>query len=174
MKKVLLTITIILSVFLITGCGIKSGNGGKSGGNSGGSILNPTKTMTCTKEETDENGKKTSEKMIITYNSTKVLKVNNTQIIDTDPNYMELTLKVGKGVAEEMSKVDGITLSYEAEGTDKVKVTTEVEFEKVNLDQLKEVLGGLYDENNTESIYGDKDYTIEKFKKENLEGYTCK
>ena len=172
MKKTLIVFVAIISLFLITGCGIKSGKSG--GGKSGGSILNPTKTMTCTKVETDDNGHKTSEEMVITYNSKKVLKVHNTQTIETDAQYRDFALNVGKTVAEEMSKVEGIEVTYTGVDSDKVKMEMDVEFEKVNLEQLKEALGDLYDEDEADSFYGKKDITIEEFKKENLEGYNCK
>ena len=112
--------------------------------------------------------------MIVTYNSKKVLKVNNTQIIETDAQYRDFVLGVGKTIAEKMSTVDGIEVTYEGVETDKVKMEMDVEFEKVNVEQLKEVLGEVYDEDEADSFYGNKEYTIEKFKEENLQGYDCK
>ena len=67
-KKLLFGLFVVLLCFVLVGCG-KSENGGSSGGG----LLNPNKTMTCTKEEVDEDGYKTTETVDVTYNSKKVL-----------------------------------------------------------------------------------------------------
>lgn len=163
MKKKLLIMTIVLSLFLVTGCGSKSSNGG--------GILNSKKTMTCTKETVDEDGYKTTETMKVTYNSSKVLKVKSTNISETDPSFLEFQLNFGSAFVEKFSEIDGIEASYSKVDDNKIKLTMEVEYGKINPEQIKSVLGDLYSEE--DSFYDKSDYTIEDFKAENLDGYTC-
>ena len=163
MKKKLLIITMVLSLFLITGCGSKS--------SSGGGILNSKKTMTCTKETVDEDGYKTTETMEVTYNSSKVLKVKSTNISETDPSFIEMQLNFGNAFAEKFSEINGIEVNYSRVDDNKLKLTMEVEYGKINPEQIKSVLGDLYSEE--DSFYDKSDYTIEDFKAENLDGYTC-
>ena len=47
-----------------------------------------------------------------------------------------------------------------------------VDYDKINPEQIKTVLGDSYDEEDA-TIYNSKDLTFEEFKKDNLEGYTC-
>lgn len=165
MKKIVLVITLILSIILITGCGVNSKNGG-------GSILNPNKTMNCTKESVDEDGYKTFETMNITYNSTKVLRVKSTNISETDPTYIDFGLSIGTALASKLSEINGMTMEYTKDGDNKIKIVMDVDFTKIDPAQIKEVFGELYNEE--DSFYNKKDYTIEQFKKENLSGYNCK
>ena len=152
MKNKLLIITMLLSMFLITGCG--------------------SQKMTCTKETTDSDNYKTTEKMEITYDSEKVLKVKSTNISETDPSYVELQLSFGKLFIEKFNELDGIKSSIEKVGDNKVQMMMEVEYAKISLDKIKDVLGDSYSED--DGIYTKKTYTIDEFKKENLDGYTCK
>ena len=163
MKNKLLVIALLLSLLLVTGCGSKSSGGG--------GLFNSNKTMTCTKESTDDEGYKVTDTMKVTYNSSKVLKVETTNISETDPTYIDLALSFGQLFAASFNEIDGIDVSYTKEGDNKLKVTTAVEYGKINLEQIKNVLGDLYSEE--DSLYGKKDYTIDDFKAENLEGYTC-
>lgn len=163
MKNKLLIMTMLFSLILITGCGSNSSN---SGG-----ILDSKKTMTCTKETVDEDGYKTTETMEVTYNSSKVLKVKSTNISETDPSFIEFQLNFGNAFAEKFSEIDGIDASYSKVDDNKIKMTMEVEYGKIKPEQIKSVLGDLYSEE--DSFYDKSDYTIENFKAENLNGYTC-
>ena len=163
MKKKLLIMTMLLSLFMVTGCGSNS--------NSNNEIINSKQTMTCTKEMIDEDGYKTIETFNITYNSTKVLKVKSTSLSETDPSFIEFQLKFGNAFAEKFSEIDGIEVSYNKVDDNKIKLTMEVEYEKINPEQIKNILGDLYSEE--DSFYDKNDYTIDDFKSENLDGYTC-
>ena len=66
MKKILLGISLLLGVILLTGCGSDV-----TGSNNSGGLFSSTKTVTCTHEEVDEDGYKTTEEMVVTYDSSK-------------------------------------------------------------------------------------------------------
>ena len=161
MKRNLLlgVIALLICILIVTGCG--NGLGGSKS------------TLTCTKEEIDEEGLKTSEIMKITYNDERVLKISVTSIIETGPEYVDMQMSIANAFANELSEVDGISMKYTKTSDKEIKLSYTVDYNKVNKDQLKEKLGGFYNEDNA-GIYGLKSYTIEEFKKDNLEGYTCK
>lgn len=163
MKKKLLIIAMLFSVLLITGCGTT---------NTGTGVLNSKKTMVCTKETVDEDGYKTTETMEVTYNSSKVLKVKSTSISETDPSFVELQLSFGNAFAEKFSEIDGLDASYSKVDNNKIKMIIEVDYGKIKPEQIKKALGDLYSEE--DSFYNKTNYTIEDFKSENLDGYTCK
>lgn len=163
-KKVLLSILVLFSCsFLLTGCGSNS--------NKNNNILSKKKTMTCTKEELDEDGLKTTDTMEITYNSKKVLKIKNINISESDPEYIDIQLNIGNAFAEKLSELDGIDAKYEKTDNNEIKLTMNIDYNKINPEQIKETLDNSDDETN--SIYSFTNYTIDEFKKELLDGYTC-
>ena len=156
MKKSFLIIAVVISVILMSGCDVFGSN----------------KTMTCTKDSTDEDGFKVTDTMKITYNSDKVLKVNNTNISETDPEYLDMQLAFGSSFAESFNEISGIDVSYTKTDDGKLKMEMNVDFEKIDIDEIKNTLGELYSED--DSFYSKESYTIDEFKNENLEGYSCK
>ena len=164
-KNIFLFITILLLV-ISTGCAKK--------GSSGGGILSGNKTMTCTKEETDESGYKTNEKMDIVYNSKKVVKVTSTNTTEMDSMVIDFAISAGTEIAKAFDKVDGISVKYTQENTNTIKYVMEIEFDKLKEEQLQQLINDLYGgETDAENLFDKKDVTIEEFRKDNLEGYTC-
>ena len=164
-KNIFLFITILLLV-ISTGCSKK--------GSSGGGILSGNKTMTCTKEETDEAGYKTNSKMEIVYNSKKVVKVTSTNTTEMNSLVIDYAISAGTDIAKLFDKVDGISVKYTQENTNTIKYVMVVEFDKLKEEQLQQVINDLYGgETDAENIFDKKDITIEEFKKENLEDFTC-
>lgn len=160
MKKYGKLAIVFVLVLLLSGCGKESIS------------LSKEKTMTCTKTTTDEDGYKTDDKMEITYKNNKVTKVTNTNISETDPDILDMTYSFMTAFAEKFNKVDGMNVVYTKEGTNQIKFVMSVDYAKLNVDSIKENLGDLYDED--DSFYGDTDITIDEFKENYLEGYTCK
>ena len=170
MKKRIGIVLVLVVALLVTGCESKT----NSGGSKKGGILNNNKTMTCTYEETDSNGYKTSEKMVITYNSKKVIKVFQTTTTEMDAMVTDFAISAGNDVAKAFDNVDGITLKYSQVSTNTVKAEMEVVFDELKEEQIKQVIVDLYGENaDTDNLFDQKEISIEDFKKENLEGYTC-
>jgi len=163
MKKNIFLFVTILLLLISTGCGKKENGGGTISG---------TKTMTCTKEAVDDNGYKTSEEVKVTYNSKKVIKVKQTTLSEMDSQIIDFAVSAGQQVAETFNKLDGIKLDFTMENTNTTKTVMELEFDKINPDQIKEVLGSLYNDED-DNFFDKKDVTIEEFKKESLKDYTC-
>lgn len=155
MKKSLSFLAILL-VFclLLTGCG-----------NSG--------TKTCVKEEKDDSGYKTTDTMKITYKNKKVTKVEDTNIAETDPEYIDLAISFGQLVIPTFNDLKGFEASMTKEGDNKIKTYISVDFSKVDEKEIKEKLDGMMGEDD-DSFYSNKDITIDDFIKENADGYTCK
>ena len=131
-----------------------------------------SKEITCTKESKDEDGYKTTETMLITTKSNKVKKVTSSSVMEMDPDYIDFTISFGQAFAETFNKIEGMEMSYVKEGTNSVKMTLSVDYDKLDPTQIKDTLGELYDEDDS-SLYDSKDLSFEEFKKQSLEGYTC-
>ena len=162
-KKAILFLVILSALLLVTGCDKKE--------SSGGGLFSGNKTLTCHKEETDEEGFKTTDSIVVTYNSKKVLKVKNTNIMETDPSFIDFSLAIGNGLAKALNQVKGIKMVYEKIENNKIKFVLEVDYEKIDLEEIKKALGDLYSED--DNLYTAKDFTIDDFRGKNLQGYTC-
>lgn len=160
-KSIMSLVMIFVIALLLTGCG----NGGSIlGGNSG--------TKTCTNTTTDEDGYQTTDTMVITYKNNKVTKVEDTNISETDPDYIDFTLNFGQAFADKLSELKGFDVKYSKEGNNQIKMYMNVDFTKIDINNIKETLGEMYSEE--ESFYSKSDITIDDFISNNLEGYTCK
>lgn len=153
MKKIYYLGILGILLFTVTGCG------------------STTKTMTCTKTSTDEDGYKTTDTLEVTAKEDKVIKVIDTNVSEVDPNYLDFTFNLSSGLSETINKVDGMNVVYTKEDNNKIKFVMTVDFTKLNTESIKDAFGDLYDENN---FYSEKDITLEKFKENNLKDYTCK
>ena len=170
-KKIFALLFAILLCVVLVGCG-NSNNKENGSSNSGGGLFNSNKTMTCTKETVDDDGYKTNETVKITYNSSKVISVNTTNISETDPEYIDLAYGFGVAFASKFSELDGIKVKYTKVDDNKLKMTMDIEYDKINPEQIKEALGDAYNEE--ESMYAKKEYTIDDLKKDSLKDYDCK
>ena len=104
-------LSILLLVLVVTGCNGESSN--SNGDSSENDLSLMKKTMTCTKEEIDEDGYKTNETVVITYNKTKVLKVKSTNITETDPEFIDFT-RFYENFIEKFNEVEGIDAVYKS------------------------------------------------------------
>lgn len=147
-----------LLAFVLTGCGIYS----------------KEKILTCTKEETDDDGYKIVDTMEVTYNKSRVLKLKATNITETDPDYIDFSFEFGQAFAEKFNQIKGIKMEYQKIDNNKLQLVMDVNYNELELEQMKELFGDAYDENSEKNLYRSKDFTIDEFKEENLEGYTCK
>lgn len=169
MKKSMLSLVVLIALaLLLAGCGdnkdLKDDSGSKTSSNSG--------TKTCTQTTTDDDGYKTTDTMVITYKNKKVTKVEDTNIMEMDPDYIEFTLSFGQEFAKAFNELKGFEVNYSKDGENKIKMTMNIDFSKIDVDNMKDVLGDLFDDD--ESFYGDTDITIDDFISKNMEGYTCK
>lgn len=167
MKKRLILLSAVLFMgLLLTGCGSQSDGSSKGGifGNSG--------TKTCTKTSVDEDGYNTTDTMVITYKKDKVTVVEDTNISETDPDYIDFSLNFGTAFAEKLSEVNGFDVKYSKEGNNKIKMYMKVDFNKIDVNDIKDKLGDLYSED--DAFYSKNDITIDDFINENLSDYTCK
>ena len=151
MKKIVI-VSVLILVLLITGCEWK------------------TKTLTCSKESVEDN-LKTSEEMLVSYKNNKVFKITQTTIEEMDPDLIDTTISFGENFASTLNQVDGFEVNYSKENNNSVKYQITIDYSKMDMNKLKELFG---DDWNEEDYIKAKDQDIEEFKKERLEGYTCK
>ena len=91
--------------------------------------------------------------------------------METDPAYIDFSLAIGNGLAKALNQVKGIKMVYEKIENNKIKFVLEVDYEKIDLEEIKNALGDLYSEE--DNLYASKDFTIDDFRGKNLQGYTC-
>lgn len=156
MKKIL--IVLLVCCFIITGCGTNDNQIGK---------------LECSKESIDEDGYKTIDNMTVTYKNNEVTNVSQTTLTETDPEFIEFSLTFGNAFAEKLNVVDGINVKYSKENEKTIKYTMDIDYAKVDVNDVKNALGDLFDEEDG-SIYSNEKLNLEEFKNENLKDYTCK
>ncbi len=165
-NNILKVFTILIALLFVAGCSEKESTTIPN-------IINKNKTLECTKTEVDEDGYNSFETFLITYNSTKVLKAESISVMEADPEYLDMQISFGQAFAEVFNSINGMSIKYEKVNDSSFKLITEVDYNKLDPNQIKQVLGDMFDEEDS-SLYSKNDYTIEDFKKDNLEGYDCK
>lgn len=161
-KLVILALALILCLGLV-GCN-KGGGGGIS--------LGGTKTMTCTMSESDDEGYKTESKVVIKYSGDEIKTVAMDITSEMDPEYIEMSYAFASIIVAMFEGVKGF--EFKMSKTDKAIVMSyTVDYSKFTEEEAKklvEKLGGDYDD----AQWKGGKQSLEEFKKENLEGYTCK
>lgn len=156
MKKILIVTFSILSCILLVGC-----TNTKSG------------TLNCTKTSTDEDGYKTEEILKATYENNKVIKVEETSIEETDPNFINFSYAILSGIFEKLKNVDGINVDYSKIDNNKIKSVMKIDYSKFKIESLKEALGELYSDD-SDTIYKKANVNITDLKQEyEKDGYIC-
>lgn len=153
MKKVLILFIGLFMVIITSGCDSN------------------TKSMKCTKESVDGEGYKTTENVNVTYNSKKVLKVEQINIAETDPTYIDLALGFSNVFLQTLNDINGITITMNKIENNKIETKTKIDYEKLDIEKIKNNLSDLT--TNDENLYSSVNYTIDEFKEKNLNGYTC-
>ena len=85
-------------------------------------------------------------------------------------SFIPPTISFGETFSSAFNEIDGMDMKYSKESETSIKLTMSVDFAKLDMDKLKEAFGS---DLTDESFYSAKDKTVEEFKNENLEGYTC-
>ena len=154
-RKYLIGFLTILLTITLTACGKSS-----------------TKEMTCTKEEVNEYGYKTTTITTITYNDSKILKVKETNTSEVDPDIInDFTFEYTKAFVETLNNINGIKTEYKKIGENKLQMVTQVDYEKIDPEQVKQVFEDFYDEND---MLTSKNLTIDEFLEKFMEGFSCK
>lgn len=163
MKKKLILVAFI-GLFLLAGCGTNETKTDKSTSNSG--------TLNCTKTEYDEDGYKTTDTMVIKYKKNIVTNVSETNVSEMDSDVIDTSFAFGNLFAEALNKLDGMAVKYTKLNNNELEFTIDVDYSKIDLEKVKETFGDAYDESQA-SMYT-KDVSLDTFKADILDGYTCK
>ena len=163
MKKTLFAI--FLSLLLVVSLTACKSNGGSS---------LKKQTLICTKETKDSNGKKSSQKVVATYVNSKIDTVNSEIVTETDPKYIDVVISASSTIVDKLNSIDGLTVKYSKASKNEIKITMNMDYNKLDPKQIKETLGSLYSEEDS-GLYNLKDVTISDLKKEmKKNGYSCK
>lgn len=167
MKKFFMCFLILGVLFVSTACG-------KEETKEDGKKDSKYETLTCTKSETDEDGLKSDTTAVIKYKSSdnKVVTLEQTATSQVNAQFADLTLNITKAVADAFSKVDGISMEVTKENDTTIKSVTSIDYTKINIENMKETLGEMFDEDN--AMFKSTDVTVDSLKSSALEGFTCK
>lgn len=156
MKKVISLCLLSLSIVLLTGCG--------------NNTLTNSGTLNCSKTYVDD-GDNVTDKMVVNYKNDKVTSVEN--IITTElsnATYIDMALSFGQAFADGFSTYDGIEMSYEKVNDNTIKLTVKADYEKIDVNALKDAFGDTLED---DAFYLDTNITLEDYKTEYLQDYTC-
>lgn len=154
MKKVISLC--LLSLVLLTGCNNTLTNSG---------------TLNCSKTYT-EDGDNVSEEMIVNYKNDMVTSVENITTTElSDATYIDMALSFGQTFADGFSTYDGIEMAYEKVNDNTIKLTVKVDYEKIDVNALKDAFGENLED---DAFYLNTNITLEDYKTEYLQDYTCK
>ena len=103
MKKILIGILISFMILFSTGCNNNTTNKNVNkvkDDNSG--------TLVCTKSETDEDNMTTEDTIKIQYKNNIVKSVESSTIIQTLPEYLDMTISLSQALIEKFNEVNGL------------------------------------------------------------------
>jgi hypothetical protein len=169
MKKILASLlAVAICLSLITGCGSTNNN------NNTGSSKNSGK-LSCNKVETDDDGYKTTDELIVTYKDDKVIKVEDTNIAETDSDYIDFTLSFGQLFAQAFNQIDGMQVEYSKVDDDKIKYVMSVDYTILDVEALNDLISDMdtSSESTNDLFYSQKDISINDFRSNYLNEYTC-
>ena len=161
MKKLFLWLFACVLCFSLTGCGNSDSKDNKKS----------DQALVCTKTETDEDGYETKSKMTVNYKNDKVTSVTSEDTMTMAEDAIDMTYEFTSLFVEAFNKIDGMKVSYEKVDSKTLKSSMTIDYTKLNLDDLKEAFG---EDAIDDTIYSEKDMSLEDFKKDFLDGYECK
>ena len=162
MKKTFNLLILFAICIMLVGCG-ENNSKLDSNSNSG--------KLTCTKTETDENGYKMEDTMIIDYKNNKLTKVQETSIQEMDKDTLDMSLSFGQLFADKLNEIDGFNATYSKESDTKLKTVVIVDYTKFDANKVKEVLGSDIDTDG--AFYTNNEVDLDTFKETSLKDYTC-
>lgn len=169
MKKVFIIFSVLSLIIFIAGCDETTNKVSKNEKNG---------TLVCTKNTTDEDGFTTDETMTIEYKNNIVKNVNDSSVIQTDSEYIDFTISIGQALAEQFNSIDGMSYQFSKKDDSHINAVINVDYDKIDVDKLKELASEFDDEesnsNNFISSIKNKNLTLDEFKSQNLDGYSCK
>lgn len=162
MKKNILIITlIVMTIGILTGCGKEEEN----------KVLNKNeKEITCNMIKTNDDGFEEKSTMLIKTKNDKVIEVEEITLEKMEEETLEMSYGFASMFAISLNEINGYTVSFEKVGNDTLKSYYKVEYDKIDIDEVKETL----EDGNDNSILKDINITYSEFKEKNLKEYECK
>lgn len=164
MKKVM-SLVFIISLFFFCGCEKQEQKEAEK------KPEDKIATLVCTKTEEDEDGETKVDTFEITSKNNIVKKVTNSTTTVVDEDSIDLAISLTESFIKSFNEVDGMDASISKESNNTYKLSLSVDYDVFNIEQAKEKLGDMFDE---EDFLSEKDITVDQFKEKNLEGYECK
>lgn len=173
MKKILMGYFIAMILLFSTGCGNNNSTETTSKND------DRTGTLICTKNETDSDDYSINETITIKYEENIVKNVTSSTIMQTDPEYLDMTLSLSSALSEQFNDIDGMNYKISKKDDSHIETLVEVDYDKIDIDKLNELISSFNDgqETNSDSFINNiknKNLTLDDYKSQNLNDYICK
>ena len=165
-KRLLFVVLILFCLLIVEGCK-------KLGDIEEEIVENTTKTMKCTFGEIDEYGLLVNETVTLTYDDEKVLTMKSTRVVQTYEDLMDLQIQYAKNVSNKINEVDGINIKIEKIGNEKIATTTNIDYERIDVEKLNSVLSESFGTTDEKNMYNAANLSVEDYQGLILDGYTC-
>lgn len=137
---------------------------------------NSKNSLVCTKTEMDEDGFETKTTMTINYKNNKITKIKQEDLQTLDEESIDLVYGFGYLFMTAFSQIDGIDATSEKVDNITIKSTIEIDYTKLDFDTLQKTIEEMNSEGGETDqsiLSASKEISIDDFKNEYLEGYTC-
>lgn len=171
MKKILIGSLISFMILFSTGC-----NNNTTNKNVNKVKDDNSDTLVCTKSETDEDNMTTEDTIKIQYKNNIVKNVESSTIIQTLPEYLDMSISLSQTLIEKFNEVNGLNYKVSKKDDSHIETTISVDYNKIDVDKLNELLSTDEEEENNTFINSikNKNLTLDEYKTQNLDGYSCK
>lgn len=163
MKKIIILIIAASFVLILTACGTA-----KTTKDTG-----ITKTIDCTLNETGEDGLTVDYSIDYSFKGDTISKIESSSIIEVDPKMLEATLEGSEEIIKNMALYDGFTYDLTKEDDSHIKGEIEIDYSKINVEDLKKEYGDDYVKKDMYLNYAGMSFDTIKDSMVKA-GYTCK
>ena len=118
----------------------------------------------------------TEDTIKIQYKNNIVKSVESSTIIQTLPEYLDMTISLSQALIEKFNEVNGLNYKVSKKDDSHIETTISVDYNKIDVDKLNELLSTDDEEENNTFINSikNKNLTLDEYKTQNLDGYSCK
>ena len=131
MKKLSLIISVLLISIMLVGCGRSENNSSNNNTQSN----KKSGTLVCTQTEED-----TVSTITIKHKNNMVSQVKSEAVITVEAEYLDMSLGIMQGMMESFNSIKGISYKIEQSGSNTIKQTMEIDYNKLDINALNEII----------------------------------
>lgn len=169
MKKILIGFSLILALFIITGCNEEKEN---KDVNKNREVENQDGELICTKTE-EIDGVNTNFKATISYENNTVINVRNETQVDVTPQNKNTYIETYNGLKNIYGEINGVNITTQSTNNTVTSIF-ETNYELFDEEKAREVIDKLGLDEADAAVVVNRDYLdLETYKNRYLNGYNC-